>query len=123
MRKLIASFLLVTAIVAASCSKRIFEAREAGKFHDTYFILRKNGYYSIKSIVMDIIRMPDNEHGRYIQSSDTIYLVRKKGKKIYETYSYGVIDSAKRTFTYHSADTVDTRVFHFSKMPVGKSRY
>jgi hypothetical protein len=117
-------FLLLMAFIVlliASCSKRILEAKEVHKLHDEYFILRKNGRYSTKMLMMGTVRMPDSEHGRYILSGDTVYFINKlKGKKIFETYGYGIIDTNAQQFNYMPNDSIKRRYFSIQKMTVGK---
>jgi hypothetical protein len=102
----------------ASCSKRIFEARETHKLHDEYFILRKNGHYSFKMLFMGVLRMPDSERGRYIRSGDTVYFVNKLKGKTFETYGYGIIDSSSGTFFYRPNNTTEEKTFDMIKMPL-----
>jgi hypothetical protein len=116
------SFLIVTMLFligfTSSCSKRVLEAMETHKLHDEYFILRKNGRYSIKMLMMGVIRMPDSERGKYIQSGDTVYFVKKLNKKSFETYGYGLIDTNTASFFYRLNNTTEERVFYIRKMPL-----
>jgi hypothetical protein len=102
----------------SSCSKRVLEAMETHKLHDEYFILRKNGRYSIKMLMMGVIRMPDSERGRFLQSGDTIYFVKKLKNKTFESYGYGLIDTSTASFFYRLNNTTVERVFYIRKMPL-----
>lgn len=86
--------------------------------HDEYFILRKNGHYSIKMLLMGMIGMPDSQHGRYLISSDTVYFVKKSGKKTFHTYAYGIIDSLAGEFSYYpDNNNTEPSVFRFLPKP------
>ena len=112
--------LVVTLVLNFSCSKRVLEGMEAHKLHDTYFILRKNGHYSIKIMAMGMLRLPDNERGRYLLSNDTVYFVVKKEKNVFTSAGYGIIDSAAGTFSYRNGTTSEWRTFDLRKMPTPK---
>jgi hypothetical protein len=108
--------LLILLMFFASCSKRIFEARETHKLHDMYFILRENGHYSFKMLFMGVLLLPDSERGRYIRSVDTVYFLNKLKGKTFETYGYGIIDSVSGTFLYRPNETTEERTFDMIKM-------
>jgi hypothetical protein len=105
-------------LLTSGCSKRIMEAMEPHKLHDEYIILRKNGHYSVKIMVLGAFRMPDNVRGRYLLSNDTVYFVDKDRKNVYKMYSYGIIDKHAETFTFRMSDTADWKTFDIRKMPV-----
>lgn len=107
---------LVLPLFTSSCSRRILEAKETHKLHDEYFILRKNGRYSLKMFMMGVLRMPDSERGRYLLSGDTVYFVRKTGRKTFETDGYGIIDSSSGTFFYRPNEKEKERQFDISEM-------
>lgn len=115
---LFSSSIFTLLLFTASCSKRILEAMETHKLHDEYFILRKNGHYSIKMLMMGVLRMPDSERGRYILSGDTVYFVKKTGRKMFETDGYGIIDSSLGTFFYRPGEKGKERQFDIRKMPL-----
>lgn len=92
------------------------EAAETYKLHDEYFLLRRNGHYSMKVSAMGILLMPDNERGRYLISNDSIYFVRKLEKNKYRTYGQGIIDSSRRSFTFRTSDTGQWREFRLYKL-------
>ena len=117
MKSKIIVLLFITALLNFSCSKRILEGMEAHKLHDTYFILRKNGHYSIKVLAIGVFRMPDSERGRYLLSRDTVYFVNKKVKDVYETTGYGIIDSIAGTFSYRYGGISEWRIFDIRKIP------
>ena len=116
-RVIIPAILIIVTLLYSSCSKRILEGMEAHKLHDTYFILRKNGHYSIKVLAIGVFRMPDSERGRYMLSGDTVYFVNKKAKAVYETTGYGIIDSIAGTFSYRYGSISEWRTFDIRKMP------
>lgn len=113
-----ATVLLLFLLFLSSCSRRVMEAMETHKLHDVCFILRKNGHYSIKVLVMGAWRMPDSERGRYARSGDTIYLIIKRDKNVFETTEYAVIDSFSNTLTYYSKSAEKARVFQIGKMAI-----
>jgi hypothetical protein len=116
---LIIGTLLILMGFTSSCSTRVLEAMETHKLHDEYFILLKNGHYSIKMLFMGVISMPASERGQYIRSGDTVYFV-KKLKKTFETYGYGIIDTSSSSFFCRLNNTTEERVFPIRKMPLNR---
>jgi hypothetical protein len=98
--------LLLATIITSSCSKRIMEAVQVHKFHDEYFILRKNGRHAHKTLIMGMLRMPDYNRGRYLISGDTVYFVNKKKRNTFLFKGYGIIDSSDRKFYYRPHDSL-----------------
>jgi hypothetical protein len=117
---LIIGTLLILMGFTSSCSKRVLEAMETHKLHDGYFILQKNGHYSIKMLLMGVITMPAGERGLYIRSRDTVYFVKKLNKKTFETYGYGIIDTSSNSFHYRLNNTTEERVFHIRKKSLNR---
>jgi hypothetical protein len=112
------NYLLLTVIVAisiSSCSKRIMEAVQVQKFHDEYFILRKNGRYAHKTLIMGMLRMPDHSRGRYLISGDTVYFVNKKKHNTFLLDGYGIIDSSHRKFYYRPHDSLQREEYTIHK--------
>jgi hypothetical protein len=109
--------LLLLIIISPSCSKRIMEAVQVQKFHDEYFILRKNGTYAHKADIMGMLRMPDHSRGRYLISADTVYFVNKKKRNTFLLDGYGIIDSRHRKFYYRPHDSFQQRVYSISTIP------
>ncbi|NOT52073.1 MAG: hypothetical protein HOP10_12445 [Chitinophagaceae bacterium] len=112
--------LFFVVLLYTSCSKRIFEAMEPGKLYDEYFFMRKNGHYSFKQVWMDMIRLPDNQRGRYILSNDTVYFVRKEAKNAFTLKGFGIIDSAAGKFYYRYNDTLEWHSLQIRQMPTRK---
>ena len=121
-RKIIFSSLLMLLLLSCiGCSRRIFEAMEPHKFQDNWFVLRKNGHYSFKLLLLGAFRIPDTQRGRYIRSNDTVYLVSKKGKDLMEYYAIGIIDSAARTFRLRYVDSTEWKIMEIGQMPTRKN--
>jgi len=101
-------FILVAVIFLLSCSKQVMIAKEGHKMHDEYFYLKKNGDYRYKGKLFGVLSMNGFESGRYIFSNDTVYFINKLRSKVFETYGYGVLDSAGKKF-YYMPDNPDKR--------------
>lgn len=97
-RTVIFIILFVVETFASSCSKRVLEAMEVHKLHDEYLILRRNGHYSFKILLLGVFRMPDYNRGRYLISGDTVYFVNKTKLNTFSMYGYGIIDRQFRFF-------------------------
>lgn len=115
-RKVLILLLFVVLVCSLSCSKRILEAVDAHKLHDEYFILRKNGHYANKVLLMGLLRMPDTERGHYILSRDTIYMVKKMRKQVFRFQGYALIDTFRKTLTLFPGDTIREKKYQLRKL-------
>lgn len=102
---------MVLSSVSLSCSKRILEAVTVHKLHDEYFILRKNGNYSLKISLMGMLRLPDTERGRYIISADTVYMVKKLRKRLFRLQGFALIDTFRKRVTLFPGDSIHEKEY------------
>jgi len=116
-RKVLILLLFVVIVFSLSCSKRMLEADSAHKLHDEYFILRKNGYYANKILLMGMLRMPDTDRGRYFLSGDTIYMVKKMRKKLFRLQGYALIDTLRKRVTLFPGDSIREKEYRLIKYP------
>jgi hypothetical protein len=113
-------FYMLIAIGLFSCSQRVMEFRDTHYFHDNYLILRKNGHYSGKTLVLGVFRLPDTQRGRYLRQNDSIYFVHKESMNLYSAYAYGYIDSTARIFSYRHKDSANWVTYSIQQMPTRK---
>ena len=104
-----------------SCSKSILEAVDDHKLYEEYFILRKNGRYSHKFMLMGLLRLPDTDRGRYLLSQDSIYFVKKISKDLFTAYGYARIDTPQKKLILYPGDSMRKKEYRLILIPVTKT--
>lgn len=119
--KVIALIVLVSfTLFISSCSVKVMEATAGHKMHDEKLILFKNGWYTTKMMFMGVLKIPQELGGRYVMSGDTVYFINKIHRKTFETFAYGIIDTASRQFYYRPPNEDNWETYGIEKISIQK---
>lgn len=65
-----------------------------------------------------MLRMPDTERGRYFLSRDTVYMVKKMGKKLFRFQGYALIDTFRKKVTLFPGDSIREKEYRLIQLSV-----